>query len=53
MTQTYQPQPPPQAQPKKKRGVLKWILIGLGILVALIVVLGWAATSLRARARGV
>ena len=40
MTQTTYPTPQqPQEQPKKKRGVLKWILIIIGIIVALFVAL--------------
>lgn len=39
MTQTTYPVPPQPQQPKKKRGVLKWILIILAIIVGTIVAL--------------
>jgi len=39
MTQTTYPAPQQPQEPKKKRGVLKWILIVIGIIVALFVAL--------------
>ena len=40
MTHTTYPAPQQPQEPKRKRGVLKWILIVVGIFVALIVALG-------------